>query len=96
MAILALNSAAKTVFGDYHKVRIRKVDGTLFIRPTARKAGVNLPKGEKLVEIQKGGRLAVDGIEANEGTFGLQAERYGWFALTPDAPKRGPSVKVAN
>lgn len=95
MATLAFNSAAQSAFGGAQKVRIRSMNGTLFMRPTARKAGVNLPKGEKLVEIGKGGRVSVDGIEAPAGTFGLQADRYGWFALTPDAPKRGPVVKVA-
>jgi hypothetical protein len=71
-------------------------DGTLFIRPTHRASRVNLKKSDHLVPLT-GGKVELEGIEYGAGTYGLQADKYGWFALTPNASAKGkaPTVKVS-
>lgn len=94
MTTLTLNSAGRALVGTTSKVRAKVLDGVMFIRPTERKAPVNLPKGEKLVDFN-GGKASLEGFEHAEGTYGLNADKYGWFALTNEAPARGPTVKIA-
>lgn len=96
MTTLILNTAARGLshFVGAAKIRAKIVEGTVFLRPTNRKTPVNLPKGEKLVDLASG-KLNIEGLEANAGAYGLQPERYGWFVMTPDAPGRGPRVMVA-
>jgi hypothetical protein len=91
MTILTLNKAAVSAFGTAAKIRVKNVDGTLFVRPTARKAGVNLPKGEKLVSLNRAGAKTsaeVIGFEAPEGNFGLVAAKYGWMVLANATPSK--------
>ncbi len=99
MTVLTLNKAAVAAFDNAEKIRVKAVDGTLFVRPTARKAGVNLPKGQKLVNITRTGanaRVAVEGVDASAGNFGLIANKYGWFVLADASPsKTAPAIKVA-
>lgn len=93
MTTMTLNTAAKSLIPAASKVRAKIVDGTMFIRPTERKAPVNLPKGEKLVDFA-GGKASLEGFEHEAGTYGLTADKYGWFALTGDVASRGPSIKI--
>ena len=66
----------------------------MFIRPTDRKARVNLKKDEQLVDMN-GGKLSIEGMEHPAGSYGLRADKYGWFALTPGHTGRGASAKIA-
>lgn len=97
MTSITLNAAARQAdkFSTNAKVRAKLVDGTLFIRPTARAKPVNLPKTERLVEMSQTGKVELEGMELASGTYGLRADKYGWFALTPGHQGRGPSAKVA-
>ncbi len=72
------------------KLRLEIKDGTLFMRPTDRKAGphvlselkgtknkgVNIEITDKHLEKLGAGEILADG-----GEFGLVADKYGWFAL---------------
>lgn len=99
MTKLTLNKAAAAAFAGAEKIRVKTVSGTLFVRPTARKAGVNLPKGEKLVNLTRAGATvmaAVEGVEASAGNFGLVPNKYGWFVLADANPsKTAPAIRVA-
>lgn len=96
MATLTLNTAARGLahFSGAAKVRTKIVDGTMFIRPTDRKSRVNLPKDEQLVDIA-GGKVSIENLDHAEGAYGLKADRYGWYALTPNHTGRSASVKIA-
>lgn len=96
MTTLTLNAAARSQdkFATNGKIRAKLVDGLMFIRPTARKAPVNLPKDERLVTITNG-KVELEGMELASGSYGLRADKYGWFALTPGHTGRGPSAKVS-
>ena len=96
MATLTLNTAARGLdrFSAASKIRAQVRDGVMFIRPTERKARVNLKKDEQLVDIT-GGKVSIEGMEHPAGTYGLRADKYGWFALIPDHKGRGASAKVA-
>lgn len=75
------------------KLRIEVRDGTLFMRPTDRKAGphvlseikgskskgVNVEITDKHLE-----KLGAGEILADASTFGLVADKYGWMALRQD------------
>lgn len=97
MVAITLNAAARSQdkFSTNGKIRAKLVDGTMFLRPTARKAPVNLPKAERLVDMSTAGKVELEGMELASGTYGLRADKYGWFALTPGHQGRGPSAKVA-
>ena len=96
MATLTLNTAARGLdrFSAATKVRAQVRDGVMFIRPTDRKARVNLKKDEQLVDMN-GGKLSIEGMEHPAGSYGLRADKYGWFALTPGHTGRGASAKIA-
>lgn len=96
MTTVTLNAAARSTdkFAANGKIRAKIVDGTMFLRPTARKAPVNLPKAERLVDVSNG-KFQLEGVEHAAGSYGLRADKYGWFALTPGHTGRGPSAKVA-
>lgn len=96
MATLSLNTAARGLdrFSAATKVRAQVRDGVMFIRPTDRKARVNLKKDEQLVDMN-GGKLSIEGMEHPAGSYGLRADKYGWFALTPGHTGRGASAKIA-
>lgn len=97
MATITLNAAARQQdkFSSNGKIRAKLVDGVMFLRPTGRAKPVNLPKTERLVEMSANGKIELEGMEAAAGTYGLRADKYGWFALTPGHQGRGPSAKVA-
>lgn len=99
MTTLTLNKQALEFFGAAEKVRVQVRDGLVRIRPTSRKSGVNLPKGEKLLTlVRKGdtGRVTVEGVEGLQaGNLAATADKYGWLAVS-GAPARGAaSVKIA-
>lgn len=95
MATLTLNTAARGLdrFSGASKIRAQVRDGVMFIRPTERKARVNLKKDEQLVDIA-GGKVSIEGLEHPAGTYGLRADKYGWFALTPEHKGKGAAAKI--
>lgn len=95
MTTLTLNTAARGLdrFSGASKIRAQVRDGVMFIRPTERKARVNLKKDEQLVDIA-GGKVSIEGMEHPAGTYGLRADKYGWFALTPDHKGKGATAKI--
>ncbi len=101
MRTLEFNTAALEGFGDTSKVRVKTLDGVLFIRPTDRKSHVNLPKGEKLVDLVRKGNVAkitVEGFEvAGEvgASLALQKAKYGWIAAAGEPAKGAARVKIA-
>lgn len=71
------------------KLRLDAKDGTLFMRPTDRKAGphvlteidgkgktVSISIADKQLE-----KLGVGALLADASTFGLVQDKYGWFAV---------------
>jgi len=97
MTTITLNAAARSQdkFSTNGKIRAKLVDGVMFIRPTGRAKPVNLPKTERLVEMSSAGKVELEGMELTAGNYGLRADKYGWFALTPGHQGRGPTAKVA-
>lgn len=93
---ITLNAAARGIsaFETSAKLRIKTVGETTFVRPTDRVSRVNLPKEEFLVDL-KAGKAVVEGLEIAEGTYGVTADKYGWFALVPGHTGRGAALKVA-
>lgn len=90
MRVLNFNSQATVALVECggSKLRMEMRDGTLFIRPTDRKAGPHV-----LSELQNGQddlsveitdkafeKLASTAL-VDGATFGLEVDRYGWFAL---------------
>lgn len=92
---LSFNSAAQqSVVGSAAKIRVAVRDGVLRIRPTARKAGVNLPKGEKLIDLNRGKAALPEGFDLPTGKFALRLDKYGWHAAIPGAQGRGSQVTI--
>ena len=93
MRVLTFNSSAtQAIHGRKGaKLRLDVKDGALFMRPTDRKAGPHV-----LTELETHGRggvkvqitdkhlekLGASDILADASTFGMRADKYGWFALT--------------
>jgi hypothetical protein len=84
------------------KLRMEVRDGTMFIRPTDRKAGPHV-----LTEIEAKGKgiqvqisdkqfekLASADLLADGLSFGLRADKYGWYALTQGEPAEGDKSAV--
>lgn len=83
------------------KLRLEIKDGTLFMRPTDRKAGphvlselkgtkskgVNIEISDKHLDKLGAGNILADGSE-----FGLVADKYGWFALRKDVGEDNKSA----
>jgi hypothetical protein len=97
MATLTLNTAARGQdrFVGAQKIRAHIKDGTLFIRPTHRASAVNLDKSAEHLVPLNGAKIELEGVEMPAGTYGVRADKYGWFALIPGHQGRGPSVKIA-
>lgn len=99
MTTLTLNRGALEFLGEANKARVQiREDGILRIRPTARKSGVNLPRGEKLVDVVRKGdtaRIVVEGIDAPAGNLALAKDKYGWTALAGSPARGAASVKIA-
>lgn len=91
-----LNAEATRMIGDATKVRTKMVGGALFIRPTDRTEGKNLPKGEKLIKLSKRNpnrafslvKFSVRGAESLDYQSGerlvLVPAGRGWFMLDTD------------
>jgi hypothetical protein len=99
MRTLSFNTAAVSALNVGNKIRVKNVDGVLFFRPTDRASGVNLPKGERLVEVSSsatGAKITIDGLDLPAAaSFGLQKAKYGWYAAAGDAKRGEASVKLA-
>ena len=97
MATLSLNTATRGLdrFAGASKIRAHVKEGVLFIRPTNRASAVNLKKGIEFYAPIQGGKVDIEGLEMAAGSYGVQADKYGWFALTPEHSGRGPAVKIA-
>ena len=113
MRILTFNAQATAAIAGRKggKLRMDVKDGTLMLRPTDRKAGPHVlselaTKGKGVqVEItdKQLEKLGAADLIADASTFGLRADKYGWFAMsagTPDADDKlaveGAEVTVAD
>lgn len=95
MTNVSFNNSAKTAhLKGRSKVRVANRNGTLHFRPTDRKAGANLPKGEKLLDISGGKCTLPEGFEAKPGKYGMSVDKYGWLALVPHDGGRGATVQI--
>lgn len=89
------NTARKESLQGRSKIRVANRDGMLRFRPTDRKAGANLPKGEKLLDITGGKCTLPEGFDAKAGKYALEVDKYGWLAARPhDGKGRGPVVQI--
>jgi len=94
MRVITFNNEATTAIHGRKggKLRLEVKDGTLFMRPTDRKAGPHV-----LSEIQGKGKsvnveitdkhlekLGASDLLAENAEFGLVADKYGWLALRKD------------
>lgn len=95
MNTLSFNASGKNEIGANSKVRIANIDGVLRVRPTNRKAGANLPKGQKLLDLAGGKAALPEGMDLPTGKYSLHADKYGWFVLEPGAQGRGPQATIA-
>lgn len=105
MRTLTFNSQATSAIHGRKgaKLRMDVKDGAMMIRPTDRKAGPHV-----LTELETAGKngvkiaitdkqlekLAGADILADASTFGLRADKYGWFALTKDAAAADDKMAV--
>ena len=87
-------SASDTHLKGRNKLRVANRGGNLYFRPTDRKAGANLPKGEKLIELSGGKCALPEGFDAQAGKYALEADKYGWLALRPHECGRGAHVQI--
>lgn len=94
MKSATFNTAARQHLGERTKIRIANFDGTFRVRPTDRKAGANLPKGQKLLDLSAGKTALPDGVDVPAGKYALHEDRYGWFVMQPGATGRGPQVTI--
>ncbi len=88
-------AAARAVFGDAKKVRIRFKDGEIFVKPTDRKVNNVTGEGEEITEVQtrvikKEGSERIAGMKAHTGRdlkpgqkFELVKDSYNWYRLNP-------------
>lgn len=92
---LSFNAAAREKnLGERTKLRIANRGGSLRFRPTDRKAGVNLPKGEKLIQLSGGKGTLPEGFDAPAGKYSLHTDKYGWLVLEAGGKGRGPQVTI--
>lgn len=93
MRVISFNNEATSAIHGRKggKLRIEVRDGTLFMRPTDRKAGphvlaelkgskskgVNVEITDKHLE-----KLGASEILADTAAFGLKVDKYGWYAMT--------------
>ncbi len=91
-----LMKSAVALMNGAEKVRVRFKNGTLELRPTARKSGVKLPKGEMLVDIKRKGFF--NQILVNEpmlvGDFGIAPVKHGWLRVVELADGATAAVKI--
>ena len=104
MRILSFNAQATAAIHGRKGGRLRMdvKDGSLMLRPTDRKAGPHVltelvTKGKGVtVEINEKQleKLGIGDTLAAASTFGLRADKYGWFAMTTGAPAEGDTMAV--
>lgn len=104
MRILTFNTQATAAINGRTgaKLRMDVKDGTLMLRPTDRKAGPHVlselsTKGKGVqVEItdKQLEKLGVAAALADASTFGLRADKYGWFAMTQGAAAEGDTAGI--
>lgn len=89
-ATMNLNTAATQLMQGMSKVRVKLEGGSLYIKPTDRVCGKNLPKGEKLLKLSKRTNTAVKfslrGFDGAQFIFigasvGLSRAGHGWYLL---------------
>jgi hypothetical protein len=101
MTKININKAAIAQFAGNTKARLRIIGGVLQIRPTARKSGVKLPKGEVLVDVKRMGFFNQIDLQAAFGDRGfdiptagvLAAAKHGWLTLD-QAGDNAPTIKA--
>lgn len=95
-----LNKMASALVGEKSKVRLRVRDGMVQILPTDRVKGINLPKGEVLVDVRSKSegtkRFTLPaGVELPVGGFRAVSLKHHWIGLTEvPAEELAQSVKV--
>lgn len=104
MRILSFNTQATAAIHGRKgaKLRMDSKDGTLMLRPTDRKAGphvltelVTKGKGVQIEITDKQlEKLGIADSLADASTFGLRADKYGWFAMTAGAAAEGDTMTV--
>lgn len=102
--VLDLNEQTVTLLGRNERVRVRHVGDMLQIRPSARVASKNLPKGEalRLIDIKKiDGKphafVNLDNFGGRTGqTFEVAKGKYGWLNLNPikEAPQGTATAEI--
>ena len=99
-ATINLNAAATLLANGAAKVRTKAVDGVLFIKPTDRVCGKNLPKGEKLVALSRKNmstvKFGLRGDIADVLVIGtrlaLVEAKHGWYKLVSEIGDAQASV----
>lgn len=92
-----LNKMASALVGEKSKVRVRIRDGVLQFLPTDRVKGINLPKGEVLIDIKAradrgtkrftlSDELAAQAMVATGVQFLSIAGKHGWVTMRAAAP----------
>jgi len=102
-----LNLSATSAMNGMTKVRVKNENGKLFIKPTDRVCGKNLPKGEKLVKlsvknpnrasslVKFGLRGDINGAAQAGQTLKILFAARGWIELVPSDSTEGLLVKVS-
>lgn len=105
MRTLTFNSAATSAIHGRTgaKLRLDVVDGVLKVRPTDRKAGPHVlselathgKNGVKIEITDKNlEKLGAADLLSETATFGLRADKYGWFALSTEAASAEDKMAV--
>lgn len=98
--VAQLNGAARTLFGEATRVRVRKRDGEVQVLPTARRQAYGLPEGETIVDLQRSGnaiRFALPETPTEvDKPQRLEGRPWKWLALVAsDAISRAhPALKL--
>lgn len=102
MTKLTINKAAIAQLAGNTKVRARIKEGVLQLRPTARKSGVKLPKGEKLIDVKRGGIFNQIDLQSAFGDVGFDVPtrgflvpvKHGWLTLAMASETDVPTCKA--
>lgn len=91
MRVITFNAqATEAIHGrSGNKLRLDMKDGTLFIRPTDRKAGphvlTEMAKGKDSVTVEitdkQLEKLGAENVLAKDAVYSLVGDKYGWFGL---------------
>lgn len=91
---LSFNAAGRQHLTNASKIRLVNQGGKLRVRPTNRVSGVNLPKGEKLIDLSGSKATLPEGFDAPEGKYEMHMDKYGWFVMEPGAKGRSAHVTI--